>query len=109
MTPETAERNASDPPIRTRLFWTWDHSTEWALNRSGAQLPAPRHGCAVPGRRGSPVLHRVGYLPAGRVTAGRRGTAMDLACKLLGIRRGAGCARNPRGQTSAVSGQEESL
>ena len=26
-----------DPPIKTRLFWTWDHSTEWALNRPGAQ------------------------------------------------------------------------
>src|ERR1700753_762604 len=24
------------PPIRTRMFWTWDHSTEWALNRPGA-------------------------------------------------------------------------
>ena len=23
-------------PIRTRMFWTWDHSTEWALNRPGA-------------------------------------------------------------------------
>ena len=37
MTPETTETNASSPPIRTRLFWTWDHSTEWALNRGGAQ------------------------------------------------------------------------
>jgi hypothetical protein len=24
-------------PIKTRMFWTWDHSTEWALNRPGAQ------------------------------------------------------------------------
>lgn len=23
--------------IQTRFFWTWDHSTEWALNRRGAQ------------------------------------------------------------------------
>ena len=23
-------------PIQTRMFWTWDHSTEWALNRLGA-------------------------------------------------------------------------
>ncbi len=23
-------------PITTRMFWTWDHSTEWALNRLGA-------------------------------------------------------------------------
>lgn len=23
-------------PIGTRMFWTWDHSTEWALNRPGA-------------------------------------------------------------------------
>jgi hypothetical protein len=26
-----------DPPIKTRIFWTWDHSTEWALNRPGSQ------------------------------------------------------------------------
>jgi hypothetical protein len=25
------------PPIRTRMFWTWDHSTEWVPNRGGAQ------------------------------------------------------------------------
>ncbi|MBN1342846.1 MAG: hypothetical protein JXQ73_09220 [Phycisphaerae bacterium] len=25
-----------EAPIRTRVFWTWDHSTEWALNRLGA-------------------------------------------------------------------------
>src|SRR5262249_32901310 len=24
-------------PVKTRMFWTWDHSTEWALNRAGAQ------------------------------------------------------------------------
>ncbi len=23
-------------PIQTRMFWTWDHSSEWALNRPGA-------------------------------------------------------------------------
>ncbi|MHB0998665.1 MAG: hypothetical protein ACYC27_05410 [Armatimonadota bacterium] len=23
--------------IKTRVFWTWDHCTEWALNRAGAQ------------------------------------------------------------------------
>lgn len=23
-------------PLQTRMFWTWDHSTEWALNRLGA-------------------------------------------------------------------------
>lgn len=27
----------SDPPINMRVFWTWDHCTEWALNRAGAQ------------------------------------------------------------------------
>ena len=26
----------SGSPIQTRMFWTWDHSTEWALNRPGA-------------------------------------------------------------------------
>lgn len=25
-----------ESPIKTRMFWTWDHSTEWALNRPGA-------------------------------------------------------------------------
>jgi hypothetical protein len=25
------------PPVRTRMFWTWDHSTEWLLNHPGAQ------------------------------------------------------------------------
>ena len=25
-----------EAPIKTRMFWTWDHSTEWALNRPGA-------------------------------------------------------------------------
>jgi len=34
-----AERRQSsnDAPIHVRLFWTWDHSTDWALNRPGAQ------------------------------------------------------------------------
>ncbi len=27
----------TDAPIKTRLFWTWDHSTEWAMNRPGLQ------------------------------------------------------------------------
>jgi hypothetical protein len=27
----------SEQPIKTRMFWTWDHSTEWALNLPGAQ------------------------------------------------------------------------
>ena len=26
-----------DPPVKTRVLWTWDHSTEWALNRPGVQ------------------------------------------------------------------------
>jgi hypothetical protein len=26
-----------DSPVKTRIFWTWDHSTEWALNKPGAQ------------------------------------------------------------------------
>jgi hypothetical protein len=26
-----------EAPIKTRIFWTWDHSTEWVLNRPGAQ------------------------------------------------------------------------
>lgn len=33
--PSTAAR-AGEHPIKTRMFWTWDHSTEWALNRPGA-------------------------------------------------------------------------
>jgi hypothetical protein len=32
-----ADTPALDPTIKTRMFWTWDHSTEWALNRPGAQ------------------------------------------------------------------------
>ncbi len=27
---------SEDSPVKTRMFWTWDHSTEWALNRAGA-------------------------------------------------------------------------
>lgn len=38
--PAPAAANAavktSPAPIGTRMFWTWDHSTEWALNRPGA-------------------------------------------------------------------------
>ena len=26
----------NESSIKTRMFWTWDHSTEWALNRLGA-------------------------------------------------------------------------
>jgi len=26
----------NEGPIKTRMFWTWDHSTEWALNLPGA-------------------------------------------------------------------------
>lgn len=26
-----------DSPIKTRIFWTWDHSTEWVPHRPGAQ------------------------------------------------------------------------
>ena len=32
----SAEVAAGKSPIKTRMFWTWDHSTEWALNRPGA-------------------------------------------------------------------------
>ena len=28
-------RPVQGPPINTRMFWTWDHSTEWALNLPG--------------------------------------------------------------------------
>ena len=30
------QRPGGELPIQTRMFWTWDHSTEWALNRPGA-------------------------------------------------------------------------
>ena len=44
MEPAPATRPRPEPPIRTRMFWTWDHSTEWALNRPGAQtLGASNH------------------------------------------------------------------
>lgn len=34
----------AESPIKTRVFWTWDHSTEWALQRLGAQtLGASNH------------------------------------------------------------------
>ena len=32
----SAQRANGASPIQTRMFWTWDHSTEWALNRPGA-------------------------------------------------------------------------
>lgn len=32
----SAEAAAGESPIQTRMFWTWDHSTEWALNLKGA-------------------------------------------------------------------------
>src|SRR5262249_3910795 len=34
---EKPAADAAAAPIKTRMFWTWDHSTEWALNRPGAQ------------------------------------------------------------------------
>ena len=33
---QAASATQKDSPITTRMFWTWDHSTEWALNRLGA-------------------------------------------------------------------------
>ena len=30
-----AQGTSGASPIQTRMFWTWDHSTEWALNRPG--------------------------------------------------------------------------
>lgn len=32
----SAQVATRESPIQTRMFWTWDHSTEWALNRPGA-------------------------------------------------------------------------
>jgi hypothetical protein len=32
-----AEGPDARTPIKARLFWTWDHTTEWALNRPGSQ------------------------------------------------------------------------
>ncbi len=38
------ETDKIQPTIRTRVFWTWDHCTEWALQRAGAQtLGASNH------------------------------------------------------------------
>ena len=34
--PRAAVAATGKSPIQTRMFWTWDHSTEWALNRPGA-------------------------------------------------------------------------
>ena len=31
------EAPKQEPAIKTRMFWTWDHSTEWELNLFGAQ------------------------------------------------------------------------
>jgi len=28
---------ALEPPVKTRMFWTWDHTTEWWLNKVGSQ------------------------------------------------------------------------
>ncbi|UCD29189.1 MAG: hypothetical protein JSV03_01515, partial [Planctomycetota bacterium] len=37
-TSNLSEKNTSiAPPVKTRMFWTWDHTTEWMLNRPGAQ------------------------------------------------------------------------
>jgi hypothetical protein len=35
-TQQSAQQTSGATPIQTRMFWTWDHSTEWALNRPGA-------------------------------------------------------------------------
>ncbi len=40
--PATAPASSADSgpapdPVRTRMLWTWDHSTEWLLNHPGAQ------------------------------------------------------------------------
>ncbi|MCL5270956.1 MAG: hypothetical protein M1457_10515 [bacterium] len=42
--------NPSEPTVKTRFFFTWDHSTEWLLNRPGAQtIGASNHyGRATP-------------------------------------------------------------
>jgi hypothetical protein len=32
-----AESTKAEPPIKVRMFWVWDHSTEWALNHAGAK------------------------------------------------------------------------
>ncbi|OGV63998.1 MAG: hypothetical protein A3K19_04325 [Lentisphaerae bacterium RIFOXYB12_FULL_65_16] len=37
MTTTAPTPSPASGPVRTRLFWTWDHCTEWALNRPGAQ------------------------------------------------------------------------
>ncbi len=34
--PPSVQAATGESPIQTRMFWTWDHSTEWALNRPGA-------------------------------------------------------------------------
>ena len=31
------DESPADAPIKTRFFWTWDHSTQWVLNVGGAQ------------------------------------------------------------------------
>ena len=31
------QKAASGPPVKARMFWTWDHTTEWMLNHPGAQ------------------------------------------------------------------------
>ena len=37
MTTESVGAASAGGAIHTRLLWTWDHSTEWALNRRGVQ------------------------------------------------------------------------
>lgn len=32
-----ASEEPDEPPVTTRMFWTWDHSTEWVLNTAGSQ------------------------------------------------------------------------
>lgn len=35
------EAPKAQPAIKTRIFWTWDYSTEWALNLPGAKTMGP--------------------------------------------------------------------
>lgn len=47
-TPEKL-RKIAEPTVKTRIFWTWDHCAEWALNRPGALTL----GCGSPYWRGT--------------------------------------------------------
>lgn len=35
--PRAEPGESGNAPIKTRMFWTWDHATEWMLNLPGAQ------------------------------------------------------------------------